>query len=81
MQKLILVFWPSFWVAVLAEMVFFAVVDPRQLYLFDKEIQLSPIATYSVFFLGFWLICALSCWATLFYARGSEEINHLKNSV
>jgi len=61
--------------------VFFAVIDPQQLYLFGQGIQLSPIATYSVFFLGFWLICALSCLATLFYARSSAEINHLKDSA
>ncbi len=81
MRKLILVLWPSFWVAVVAEAVFFTVIDPQQLYFFGSEVHWSPIATYSVGFLAFWMMCAASSLATLFYARGPDEVNHPRDSA
>ncbi|MBW7859510.1 MAG: hypothetical protein KJZ96_01550 [Rhodocyclaceae bacterium] len=66
MLKWILVLWPSFLVAAVAEAVFFVVVDPQQLYLFGEPVRYSPIATYSIGFFGFWLACAASSLLTLF---------------
>ncbi|WP_341675343.1 hypothetical protein [Niveibacterium sp. SC-1] len=77
MHKLIQVLWPSFWVAAVAEAVFFAVIDPRELFFFGEPVNFSPTATYSIGFVAFWAICAASSLATLFYQRGSREINHL----
>ncbi|QSI78726.1 hypothetical protein [Niveibacterium microcysteis] len=77
MQKLVLVLWPSFWVAVVAEALFFTVIDPAEFYLFGAQVDFSPIATYSIGFVGFWAICAASSFATLFYMRTPQEINHL----
>lgn len=76
MQKLIQVLWPSFLVAGVAEMLFFTVIDPQELYLLGEPVNFSPIATYSIGFFGFWLICAASSLATLFFQRGAKEINH-----
>jgi len=80
MLKLIQVLWPSFLVAALAEMVFFTVIDPKTLYLLGEPVDMSPIATYSIGFFGFWLVGAGSSLVTLFFQRGSGEINHLSAS-
>ena len=76
MNKLIEVLWPSFLVAGLAEIVFVTVINPQELYFFGEPVRVSAIATYSIGFFGFWLICGASSLTTLFFQRGSEEINH-----
>ncbi|HPR06746.1 MAG TPA: hypothetical protein PK620_04670 [Denitromonas sp.] len=76
-MKQILVFWPSFLVAGIAEMVFFTVMDPQQLYLFGQPVDFSPIATYSIGFFGFWLVCAASSMLTVFFQRSADDINRL----
>lgn len=77
MKKLIEVLWPSFLVAGLAEIVFFTVVNPQELYLFGEPVHFSATATYSIGFFGFWLVCAASSLMTLFFQRTSAEINKL----
>jgi len=76
MRKLIEVLWPSFLVAGVAEIVFFTIIDPQELYFFGQPVRVSDLATYSIGFFAFWLICAASSVTTLFFQRGSEEINH-----
>lgn len=75
MMKWVQVLWPSFLVAGIAEAVFFTVVDPQTLYLFGEVVEYSPIATYSIGFFGFWLVGAASSLLTLFFQRGSAELN------
>lgn len=75
MMKWILVLWPSFLVAALAEAVFFTVIDPQALYLFGEQVHFSALGTYSIGFLGFWLVCAASSLTTLFLLRSSADIN------
>lgn len=75
MLKWIQVLWPSFLVAGMAEIAFFTVIDPKQLYLFGEPVSYSPMASYSIGFFAFWLICAASSFATLFFQRSAEEIN------
>ncbi|HOY02369.1 MAG TPA: hypothetical protein PLM62_13395 [Zoogloea sp.] len=75
MLKLIQVLWPSFLVAGIAEIIFFTVIAPQELYLFGQPVYFSPIATYSIGFFGFWLVCAGSSLMTLFFQRTSAEIN------
>lgn len=77
MLKWIQVLWPSFLVAIVAEMLFFTVIDPKELYLFGEPVSFSPIATYSIGFLGFWMVCAASSLTTLFFQRGADEINQV----
>lgn len=77
MMKLIQVLWPSFLVAGLAEIAFFTLVSPKELYLFGDPVSFSALATYSIGFLGFWLVCAASSFLTLFFQRTSKEINNL----
>lgn len=58
MKMIIWVLWPSFTAAGIAEVVFFTLIDPQQLYLLGQPINVSPIAAYSIGFLLFWFICA-----------------------
>lgn len=74
-MKWIQVLWPSFLVAGIAEIVFFTVVNPQELYLLGEPVKYSPIATYSIGFFGFWILCAASSLTTLFFQRTSDEIN------
>jgi len=76
MLKCLQVLWPSFMVAALAEMVFFIVIDPQELFLFGKPVHYSPLTTYSVGFFCFWLICAASSLTTIFLQRSAAELNH-----
>lgn len=73
--RLIVILWPSFLMAGLAEIVFFTLIDPQTLYLMGRPVQYSLIATYSIGFAAFWLLCAASSAATLFFMRSSTEIN------
>lgn len=77
MQRLIWILWPSFIAAGLAEVVFFTVFNPQELYLFGEPVHFSAVATYSIGFFGFWLACAASSFMTVFFQRGAAEINHL----
>lgn len=75
MDKLYLIVWPSFAIAAIAEIAFFVLIDPRDLYLFGHPAELSELATYSIGFFAFWVICAASSWVTRFLERSSTDIN------
>jgi hypothetical protein len=75
MQKIYLVFWPSFLVAAIAEGLFFTLVNPQELYLFGEAVHYSAVATYSIGFIGFWLVCAASSLLTVFLAHSAAAVN------
>ncbi|MBK6975431.1 MAG: hypothetical protein WCF44_17890 [Candidatus Methylophosphatis roskildensis] len=75
MQRLIQVLWPSFIVAGIAEILFFTVIDPQELYFFGQPVHLSRLATYSIGFFAFWALCAASSMTTCFFQRTAAEIN------
>ena len=66
MKHIIWILWPAFIAAGIAEVVFFTVIDPQQLYLLGQPMGLPAMATYSFGFLMFWLICAGSSLMTYF---------------
>jgi len=66
MKQVIWVLWPAFVAAGIAEGVFFTLIDPRQLYLLGEPVALSAMATYSIGFLLFWLVCIGSSLMTYF---------------
>ena len=66
MKHIIWILWPAFIAASIAEVVFFTVIDPQQLYLLSQPRELPAMATYSIGFLMFWLICAGSSLMTYF---------------
>lgn len=76
MLKLIwFVLWPSFMVAGAAELAFFSLINPQELYLFGEPVHYSRVATYSIGFFGFWIVCAASSFLTLYLGRSPTEVN------
>lgn len=69
------VLWPAFLVGAVAEMVFFAFIDPGEIMLFGNPLDLSPMATYSIFFLFFWAVGASSSALTCFLQKSPFELN------
>ena len=68
MRVAMVVLWPAFLAAGVAEILFFTVFDP-------SEFGASRMVAYSAGFLIFWLLAAASSALTCFLQRGAEEIN------
>lgn len=64
-----IVLWPSFLAAALAEACFFALFDPEELGRLD---DLGPMAIYGIGFFLFWALCALASMLTCYLARMPE---------
>ncbi|MES2758922.1 MAG: hypothetical protein V4693_16220 [Pseudomonadota bacterium] len=60
-----MVLWPSFLTAALAEAAFFSLFDPGELAHLGGS-GLSPMAVYSIGFFMFWTLCALACMLTCY---------------
>lgn len=73
MQRAIWVLWPSFLVAAVAEMAFFALFDPGELSLFGQPLELSSTAVYSIGFFLFWAFAAASSALSLYLGRDSSR--------
>ena len=67
-QKCIAVLWPSFLTAVVASGLFFSAFDPDDLFPFGADMEISRLGIYSIGFLLFWLIAAVSAFGTLYFA-------------
>lgn len=76
-RRWILTLWPSFLVAGVAELVFFTVVDPQELYLFGEPVHFSALATYSIGFFLFWAVCAATSVLTCYFQRTARQINRV----
>ena len=72
MRRMISILWPSFVVAGVAEILFFTLVDPQELYLFGEPVYWSRRAVYSLGFFAFWAICAASSLLTWFMQRDAN---------
>ena len=66
MKHIIWILWPAFIAAGVAEVVFFTVIDPKQLFLLGQPIELAELTTYSVGFFLFWVLCIGSSLMTYF---------------
>ena len=73
MRAAILVFWPSFIVGGIGEVLFFTVFDPRELYLFGEPSSLSRLAVYSIGFFLCWAFAAASSALTVFLVSTEKE--------
>jgi hypothetical protein len=69
------VLWPSFLVACAAEVLVFALIDPRDLALFGRPLQADRMVVYAIGFLMFWSIGAASSALTLLLERPADEVN------
>ena len=67
-QKCIAILWPSFLVAIVATGLFFSAFDPYDLFPFGEDMEISRLGIYSIGFLFFWLISAVSGMGTLYFA-------------
>jgi hypothetical protein len=66
MQYAMLVLWPSFLAAGIAEILFFTLVNPQELYIFGEPVYFSAIATYSIGFFAFWALTTVSSMLTMY---------------
>jgi hypothetical protein len=66
-QRAIAVLWPSFVVAIAATGLFFSAFNPRDLVPFNLDLEVSPLAVYSIGFFIFWLFGILCGYGTLYF--------------
>ncbi|RJF96113.1 hypothetical protein [Noviherbaspirillum saxi] len=67
MTRLIMVvLWPSFLVAIIAEGFFFSLFDPHDLALVGTHIDVPPLAVYTIGFFCFWAFCSLASMLTCY---------------
>ena len=64
-ERAMLVAWPGFIAALVAEFAFFAAFDPLD---FNERLALSREAVYTIGFIAFWLLGSLSSALTLLLA-------------
>lgn len=65
----LLILWPSFLVAILAEGFFFSLFDPEDLMLVGGHVDLPPIAAYTMGFFFFWSFCAIASMISIYLIR------------
>lgn len=75
MRKLILLFWPSFIIACLASVTFFAIFDPYELKLHGTRMFGDARAAYTFFLLAAWAFGALNTAVVFLLLKDRPEIN------
>lgn len=75
-QRLMWILWPGFVMAAVAELIFFALVDPQDLYLFGQPLEMSRTAIYSVGFFCFWALMSGTSALTCLLQRSPFETNY-----
>jgi hypothetical protein len=75
MSKWIQLLWLSFFTAIVGETVFFAVLDPKQLYLFGEPVSWSPVVVYSVGFFMFWSLTGLTAALVALQLKPGAAVN------
>lgn len=73
--RCITVFWPSFIIAGVADMLFFTLFDPLQFLYEEEPVFASRLAAYTVGFFLFWLMGIGSSALTCYFQRGADDIN------
>ncbi len=72
-QQAIAVLWPSFLIAIVATGVFFSAFNPNDLVPFNLDIDISPLAAYSIGFFIFWMLAIVSSLGTLYFTVSSRR--------
>ena len=62
------VLWPAFLTAAMADGIFFSLVEP------DALGQMTPVALYTIGFFGFWALCAVACMLTYYLMAVPEDV-------
>jgi hypothetical protein len=71
-RTIVAVLWPSFLVALVAEFVFFALVDPAELPLLGFSQPLPRPAVYTFGFFAFWTLGSVSAALALYFAGAAR---------
>lgn len=74
-QRILWVLWPSFLIAAVAELLFFAAIDPRDLALFGVPLDAGRMPLYTAGFFFFWAMTAAASALTVFLQRSPFEVN------
>jgi len=74
-RLMMVVLWPSFLVAIVAEGFFFSLFDPNDLSFIGSDIELNPLAAYTIGFFIFWVFCSLASMLTC-YLIGTPNDRH-----
>lgn len=64
-RTLMVVLWPAFLAAIVAEGLFFSVFDPHDMPLRGWHQMMPAMAVYTLGFFAFWASCALSSFLTV----------------
>jgi len=67
-----LILWPSFLVAIMAEGFFFSLFDPVDFLLVGGHVDLPPIAAYTIGFFFFWSFCSLAAMLSCYLLRTED---------
>lgn len=74
-RRLMWVLWPAFLVAAAANALFFTVLDPQDLSVFGRPLDLAREVMYTLGFFAFWGIAVASSALTVFLERSPWEVN------
>ena len=74
-QKIIVILWPSFLMAGIATILFFAAVDPVDLGPVIGIDDIDRLEFYSIGFFSFWLLTGCSSSLTRFFEKPCDVIN------
>lgn len=74
-QRITWVLWPAFLVASVAELIFFALIDPADIHVFGVPLDVDRMPVYTIGFFFFWSIAAASAALTAFLQRSPFEVN------
>ncbi len=75
-QRMMWILWPGFVMASVAELAFFALVDPQDLHFFGQPLTLSRTAIYSIGFFCFWALTSGTSALTCLLQRSPFETNY-----
>ncbi len=73
------VLWPAFLMAIVAEGIFFSMIDPRELQVVADWLRDSRVAAYTVAFFVFWALFAGSSGITYLLAHGLGSAERREN--
>ena len=68
-SMLMVVLWPAFLMACVGTGVFFSLIDPMELIVFDERLQVHMLGAYTIGFLMFWVLGMFSSWLTALLLR------------
>lgn len=74
-QRMMWIAWPAFLIAGVLEMLVFAMVDPNDLHWFDRPVEWSRQAIYTVAFFVFWALTMASSALTTLLSLSPFEVN------